>query len=462
MARVESEAGIIATLIHHPEFSYYSEQLLPNHFTNEENRYIYQAICSLARDGITTIDPYNIIQALSAKEATRRFADELSIDQLYTLMDNSDSIARNTVEEYKLLVNNVMDAAFRRDTFQQLKECQKLCTQPSEENIEQKIYKMLDDVMMEFSATNEVPPYKDVVDKCWEEIKGRQGAGYAGIPFKFPALNDYATIERGELFIFGAEQKQGKSMMLLNCAVDLLKQDYAVLYLDSELNTRLFTSRILAHLSGIEYKRLTSGNYSDEEEKRILDAKEWLKTRKFTHIYIVVGDENRLFQLESREPICFRDMGLTVSFGNGTRATANVTVTNTAVDAINETNAAETVTAAAVNAARPVEMNYRDGQLFVDGIPIDLPLVDLAMEDLVGVTTPVTTPQLDWNATGRATVDWFGAVPVAATEPTRPVRAQRAARPRAPRAEEPLNPGDTKMLDEFLGSFAIKETLQHA
>ena len=140
----------------------------------------------------------------------------------------------------------------------------------------------------------------------------------------------------------------------------------------------------------------------------------------------------------------------------------NATVTNTVANAINETNAAETVTAAAVNAARPVEMNYRDGQLFVDGIPIDLPLVDLAMEDLVGVTTPVTTPQLDWNATGRATVDWFGAVPVAATEPTRPVRAQRAARPRAPRAEEPLNPGDTKMLDEFLGSFAIKETLQHA
>lgn len=32
----------------------------------------------------------------------------------------------------------------------------------------------------------------------------------------------------------------------------------------------------------------------------------------------------------------------------------------------------------------------------------------------------------------------------------------------ASRAEEPLNPGDTKMLDEFLDSFAIKETLQHA
>lgn len=176
-----------------------------------------------------------------------------------------------------------------------------------------------------------------------------------------------------------------------------------------------------------------------------------------TNDIIVVGDENRLFQLESREPICFRDMGLTASFGNGARATANATVTNTVVDAINETNAAGTVTAATVNAARPVEMNYRDGRLFIEGVPIDFPLGGLAMEDLVGVTTP----QLDWNTTGRATVDWFGAVPATA-EPARPVRAQRPVRPMASRAEEPLNPGDTKMLDEFLDSFAIKETLQHA
>lgn len=173
---------------------------------------------------------------------------------------------------------------------------------------------------------------------------------------------------------------------------------------------------------------------------------------------IVVGDENKLFQLESREPICFRDMELTVSFLDEIQTTVNATVTNAAVDTINETNAAGTVTAAAVNAARPIEMNYRDGRLFIEGVPIDFPLGGLAMEDLVGVTTP----QLDWNTTGRATVDWFGAVPVAATEPARPMRARRAARHMAPRAEEPLNPGDTKMLDEFLGGFAIKETLQHA
>ena len=217
---IESESGIIASLIHNPELSFYSEYLLPNHFTNKENRCVYTAICDLARKGIMTIDPYNIIECLNSSEATRKYADELSIDKLQELVEMSDVLARSTIEEYKMLVTNVMDAAFRRDTFQRLKECQALCYDRSEENVEQKIYNIIDDVMTEFSTANEVPPYKDVVDDCWEEIKSRQGNGFAGIPFKFGALNEYATIEPGELFIFAAEAKQGKSMMLLNCAID--------------------------------------------------------------------------------------------------------------------------------------------------------------------------------------------------------------------------------------------------
>lgn len=210
-------------------------------------------------------------------------------------MEMSDTLARNSIEEYQVLVNNVLDAAFRRDTFKRLQECQVLCYDRSKTNIEQKIYNTIDDVMTEFATTEDIPQYKDVVDKCWDEIKSRQGDGYAGIPFKFPTLNEFATIEPGELFVFAAEAKQGKSMMLLNCAVDLLKKGLSVLYLDSELNTRLFTARILAHISGIEYKRLTAGVYSEEEARKIEDAKEWLKTRSFTHIYIPCFDMQSIY-----------------------------------------------------------------------------------------------------------------------------------------------------------------------
>lgn len=292
---LDSEAGIIASLIHNPEFSFYSENLLPNHFTNKDNRCVYTAICNLAQQGITTVDPYIIIEILNSSEATRRYAEELSVEKLQELVDMSDIIARNSVEEYKVLVKNVMDAAFRRDTFQKLKECQSLCTDLSVPDVEQKIYAIIDDVMSEFSATNDIPPYQDVIDEAWNEIVERQREGYSGYPFKFELLNEYATLERGELFLFGAGAKEGKSIMLLNCGVDLLKQDAAVLYIDSELSTRLFTARLLAHISGISYKDLTHGRYTDEQARLIANGIEWMKSRKFTHIYIPVFDKQSIY-----------------------------------------------------------------------------------------------------------------------------------------------------------------------
>lgn len=292
---LESEAGIIATLIHHPDFIFYSENLLPNYFTNKQNQCIYTAIGKLAYKGISNIDAYNILEILNSSEATRKFAEELTIDNLNELIDISDALARNTPEEYKILVNNVKDAAFRRNAFVKLRDCQKLCYDRDVPNIEQKIYSAIDSVMTEFSTTEDVPEFKDVVDKYWQEIQERQQNGYAGIPFKFKTLNEFATIERGELFIFAAKAKQGKSIMLLNCAVDLLRKGYSVLYLDSELNTRLFTARILSNLSGVSYKCLTSGAYSQEELQKIKYAKEWLKTRKLTHIYIPMFDQQTIY-----------------------------------------------------------------------------------------------------------------------------------------------------------------------
>lgn len=235
------------------------------------------------------------MEILGSEEGTRKYSEKLTLDKLWELMDGSDNIARNSVEEYKLLVDKVLNAAFRRDAFQKLSECQKLCLSDGVEGIEQQIYQIIDDVMTSYSTANDIPPYSEVIDKCWEEIKSRQGSGYAGIPFKFPTLNEYVTIEKGELVVFAAEAKQGKSMLLLNCAIDLLKQDKSVLYLDSELNTRLFTARVLSHISGVEYKRLVSGNYNGDEAIAIENAREWMKTRQFTHIYIPMFDLQSIY-----------------------------------------------------------------------------------------------------------------------------------------------------------------------
>ena len=167
-------------------------------------------------------------------------------------------------------------------------------------NLEEEIYKTLDGVMLEFSTTTEVPPLASQIDELWSEIVARQDGGLAGIPFKFPALNEYATIDRGELFIFAAEQKQGKSMMLLNCAVDLLEKGKAILYIDSELNSRLFVCRLIAHITGIEFKRVRAGQYSEEEKKKIDKAIAWLKAVKFTHIYLPAFDAKTIYTITKK------------------------------------------------------------------------------------------------------------------------------------------------------------------
>ncbi len=292
---IASESGVIASLIHNPEFVYYSEQLYPNHFSNKQNSYIYLAVTKLVEQGINHIDAYNLINVLETCDNTRRYAKELQLAELQDFIELSDTIARHTPEEYKMLVENVLDAGLRRDLFKKLRECESLCFNESVEEIEVQVYNALDGIMLEYTTNNDIPQYAEVIDDYWGKIKERQGAGFSGIPFKFPALNEYATIERGELFVFGAKQKQGKSIMLLNCAVDLLLKDQAVLYLDSELNTRMFTARLLAHLSGISYKKVTAGTYSPEEEECITGWISWLKTRKFTHIYIPTFDQQSIY-----------------------------------------------------------------------------------------------------------------------------------------------------------------------
>ena len=302
---VEAEAGVIASVILNPELIFHSEQLKPNYFTNPQNAYVYYAVSELAKRGIDSADPYNIINMLNMRKGTEHVGEDVAaivtIASLQELFDNAPLIARSEPADYMVIVEAVMDAAFRRHTWQRLVECEHLCFNSECKTLEHEVTSVLDNVVTEFSSANDIPQYKDVIDQYWSEIEARQNPETAAVfPFKFPSLNDYVMIERGELIIFGAEQKMGKSMMLLNCAVDLLRQGRGVLYIDSELNSKLFTCRMISHLTGIEFQRVRSGRYTEEEHQRILEAIEWLKTKNFTHIYMPIFDEKTIYTTVKR------------------------------------------------------------------------------------------------------------------------------------------------------------------
>lgn len=308
---IDSESGIIASLIHNPEFSFYSEYLLPNHFTNKDNRCVYTAICDLVRKGITTIDAYNIIEDLNSSEATRKYAEDLSVEKLQELIEMSDILSRHTVEEYQMLVANVMDAALRRDMYYKLKECQSLCVNRSVEDIGQKIYDVIDTAMSEYTVSEEVPEFSDKVDELWDEIEQHQNGG-CGIPFKFPTLNEYVTLEPCELVVIAAPPKGGKSILMLNTAVDVLKRGETVMYIDSELSDRLFLCRMIAHLTGIDFNKIKNGTYTQEEAVLIKEQRDWIKQQKFVHLYMPIFDQQSIYVAVKKVAHRYGKLGLLI------------------------------------------------------------------------------------------------------------------------------------------------------
>ena len=57
----------------------------------------------------------------------------------------------------------------------------------------------------------------------------------------------------------------------------------------------MFTCRLISHLSGIEFNRVKSGKYSEEESKKIEMCLKWVKNQKFTHLYMPIFDSQAIY-----------------------------------------------------------------------------------------------------------------------------------------------------------------------
>ncbi|MDT3388711.1 MAG: hypothetical protein LIR46_13270 [Bacteroidota bacterium] len=292
---VSSEAGIIASLIRNPNLLFLDDGLKPEHFTNKENRAIFATIKSLIDRGLNELDAFDIANDIDPSYG-------ITVDQIQDFVMQSELLVRNE-ESYKLAAQKVKEVALRRQLYTKLKECESLCFDADATNVENTIYEMLDQVITEFDIKNDLPEYKDVVDQLWKEIADRQEKENREsmiIKFPFPSLNEYVVMDPGECICFAAPQKAGKSAMLLTCAVDLLKKGKSVLYIDSELSSRLFTMRIIAHLTGIRFGLIRSGGYGDIEAKMIEEAREWLKNQRFIHRYVPILDENQMLMMAKK------------------------------------------------------------------------------------------------------------------------------------------------------------------
>ena len=288
LSDIQSESGIIGTLIAHPEYIEHTEFLQPRYFYSPENQLIFWAISDLAKDGIQTMDAYNLSNKLKSNKAVQKNLEKFNLPSVQEWIERYRIVQRDSLEEYKTLAEDVTTLAFKRELVKSLDSLRQSCFKRDTNltELSNNVYGQLDQLTQKFVQSEEIKTLGDELDDIWAEIESRRTTdGIYGLPSKYPSFLPYFTYEPGELVLIHAKYKQGKSAFLMNEAVHKLRNGVPVLVVDSEMSTRQYTERLLAHISGVSNKKIKNGTYNAEEKQQVQEAFEWLKRQNFVHIY---------------------------------------------------------------------------------------------------------------------------------------------------------------------------------
>jgi len=296
---INAESTVICTIIQKPEFVLYSEYLKAKYFYDKQKGAIYWAINDLFQEGITKIDDINLMNKINSNKNVKNLFGEFNSDIILELIELSTTMARNTVEEYKIAVKHIIALSFKRVLYKELKGFENKCLDESLVDLNQlnvEIYDILDNMAIEYTADDKIQLFSDVIDEIWENVQSKRNPdGTFGMLSKYPILNDYYTYQDGELTLLFARRKHGKSVFCMNETIHKLKQDIPCVYLDTEMKDELFLTRTLALLTGIEEFRIKTGNYSSSEEFEIKEAIRWFKDVPFARKYEPMWTTDKVF-----------------------------------------------------------------------------------------------------------------------------------------------------------------------
>lgn len=295
-----AEGGVIATLIYHPEFLLSENILKPGFFSKTDNKCFFWAIEKLVASGVDNVDVVNLGNTLNSDLKIKHAMEQYSISSLQSYIDMAKNAARGTYEEYRLLAENVVTCAFRREleafAVSVGKEChnRELSLDDLNDYVTGGITRMAE----RFIFGGDSVLFGEKIDDVWAAIENkRNDDGTYGLPSKVDSLNDYITYGDGELTLIAGSTGKGKSAFFLNEGMYAVQRGVTTMIIDTELTDEVFLPRALANISGVPVRKIRSGTYTNEECKRVLAAKDWLKMQPFIHQYDPVFQKSKVEQM---------------------------------------------------------------------------------------------------------------------------------------------------------------------
>lgn len=291
------EATYIATVIANPHFLLVENTVRPTFFYSKDNQCLFWGVQALANKGVETIDALNLETILSSNAAVKRIIDQHGLSDLSQYIEMSKYVARGSYEEYKILEEQLITYAFRRElrtfSWQLANECEN--QNVSLEELNDFCNDGLTKITDRYAYGADSVLLGEKIESIWKDICDKRTATGYGIPFKIQRLNDYLTLVPGELTLVAGATGRGKSSLFLveglHKAVTL---GVPTLIIDSELTDTVWLPRAIASLSGVTVSNVKTGNYTAEEGKRIEEAKRKLAKAPLLHEYISSFDRFRI------------------------------------------------------------------------------------------------------------------------------------------------------------------------
>lgn len=297
---ITAESGVIASLIYHPDYYTTDNILTPLFFYDELNQCLFWGIEELIKSGVDNIDALNLNNILNSNESVKTVLKRNNLKDINKYIDMARYAARNTYEEYKLFVSNVVTLAYKREMYRFSTLLGKECFNPdnSLDDISNVVSLNIDEINKKYLFSNDSVMFGEKIDKLWESLLNKRNEdGSYGISNVIPRLNDYFTLGKGELVLVAGVTGKGKSSYFLNQATYSLKHGIPTMIIDTELTDDVFFPRLIANLSGVPVGKIKSGKYTTQELQRIEEAKEWLKTQSFVHEFMPTFNKFKIEQM---------------------------------------------------------------------------------------------------------------------------------------------------------------------
>lgn len=231
----EAEAGVVATLMYHPEFILHSDYLRESYFYNKENGAIYWAVKELFKSGIDTIDAINLTAMINSNNAVKRLMQRNNMENMQEFIDISKYASRETLEEYTLLAQSVTTMAFKRELQALSCRINNMCIseQFGVDELNEAVNGGINKLMEKYVIQEDVELFGEKIDELWQEIVDRRtDDGMYGIQSKFKCFGEYFTYENGEVVLLKARMKKGKSIFFMEEAIDKVENGIPTLYID--------------------------------------------------------------------------------------------------------------------------------------------------------------------------------------------------------------------------------------